>query len=190
MPILTFRVRMALVPRLCVIVPLLAVPLLLAPAPASAKPVKNLWATVNRCDTPTSPNTIGRSGQHARARRAGRRLYMRFRIQFWSATRQSFVTTDSSSRWLRVGDGRAAATQSGFNFRFDDPPEGEQFVLRGVVQFRYTAPRRRKGKRRWVVVKQYERPTRSGQRNVQAAEPAGASFAMCVVRRGIGEGHL
>ena len=52
-------------------------------------------------------------------------------VQFCSATRQSFVDSDSSSRWLRVGDGRAAATQSGFNFRFDDPPEGEQFVLQG-----------------------------------------------------------
>jgi hypothetical protein len=179
----------AMRPRLRVIVPLLAAPLLLAPAPASAKPVRNLWATVNRCDTPTSPNTVG-----VRASMPGtkgrRRLYMRFRIQFWSATRQSFVATDSSSRWLRVGDGRAAATQSGFNFQFDDPPEGEQFVMRGVVQFRYTALRRRKGRKKWVVVKQYERLTRSGQPNVQAAEPAGASFSMCIVRRGTGEGRL
>ena len=100
-----------------------------------------------------------------------RRLYMRFRVQFYSATRQDFVATDSSSRWLRVGSGRARATQSGFNFRFDDPPAGEQFVLRGVVQFRYTAKRRRNGKTRWRVVKQYERLTRSGQRGVQAADP-------------------
>ncbi len=178
---------MRLGPRL--LVPLLAVPFLLAPAPAgAAKPVKHLWSTVNRCDTPGSPNTIGvRASMPGTKYRS--RLYMRFRIQFWSATRQSFVDTDSSSRWLRVGDGRAAATQSGFNFRFDDPPEGEQFVLRGVVQYRYTAKRKRKGKRRWRVVKQYERITRSGQRNVQSADPVGASFTMCVVRRGTGEGH-
>jgi hypothetical protein len=175
-------------PRLRSLVPLLAVPLLLAPAPASARPVKHLWATVNRCDTPGSPNTIGvRASMPGTKYRS--RLYMRFRVQFWSATRQSFVDTDSASRWLRVGEGRAAATQSGFNFRFDDPPEGEQFVLRGVVQYRYTARRKRKGRRRWVVVKQYERLTRSGQRGVQAAEPVGSSFAMCVVRRGTGEGR-
>jgi len=118
------------------LVPLLgASTLLILPAPAPAKPVKNLWATVNRCDTPVSPNTVGvRASMPGTKYRS--RLYMRFRIQFWSATRQSFVDTDSSSRWLRVGDGRAAATQSGFNFRFDDPPAGEQFVLRGVVQYR------------------------------------------------------
>jgi hypothetical protein len=180
----------AMHPRPRVLVPLLAAPLLLAPAPVSAKPVKNLWATVNRCDTLGSPNTVGvRANMPGTKRRS--RLYMRFRIQFWSATRQSFVDTDSSSRWLRVGDGRAAATQSGFNFQFDDPPEGEQFVMRGVVQFRYTAQRKRKGKRKkkWVIVKQYERFTRSGQRRVQAGEPEGASFTMCIVRRGIGEGR-
>jgi len=174
------------------LVPLLgASTLLILPAPAPAKPVKNLWATVNRCDTPVSPNTVGvRASMPGTKYRS--RLYMRFRIQFWSATRQSFVDTDSSSRWLRVGDGRAAATQSGFNFRFDDPPAGEQFVLRGVVQYRYTALRRGKGgkgKRRWRIVKQYERLTRSGQRNVQSADPAGASFVMCIVRRGTGEGR-
>jgi hypothetical protein len=172
------------------LLPLLVVPVLLAPAPASAKPVRHLWATVNRCDTPAAPNEIG-----VRASMPGtksrQRLYMRFVVQFYSAIRQGFVDTDSSSRWLRVGDGRAAATQSGFNFRFDDPPEGQQFVLRGIVQFRYTAKRKRRGtrKRRWVVVKRYERLTRAGQRGVRAADPPGASYAMCIIRRGTGEGR-
>jgi hypothetical protein len=167
----------------------LACVLLVLPAPVQAKPVKNLWATVNRCDTPGSPNTIGvRASMPGTKYRS--RLYMRFRVQFWSATRQSFVDTDSTTRWLRVGTGRAAATQSGFNFTFADPPAGEQFVLRGVVQYRYTARRKRRGKRRWRVVKQLERITRSGQRNVQSADPAGASFSLCIVRRETGEGRL
>jgi hypothetical protein len=178
----------AMHPRSRPLLPLIAVSLLFVPAPAAAKPVKNLWATVNRCDTPGSPNEIG-----IRASMPGtktpHRLYMRFAVQFYSAIRQGFVPSDSSSRWLRVGDGRPTATQSGFTFRFDDPPEGQQFVLRGIVQFRYTAKRKRRGKRRWVVVKQYERLTRAGQRGVRAADPPGASFAMCVIRRGTGEGH-
>jgi hypothetical protein len=179
-------------PRLRLLVPLLAAPLLLLPSAASAKDVKHLWATVNRCDTVISPNTIGvRASMPGTKYRA--RLYMRFRAQFWSQTRQTFVNTDASTRWLRVGDGRAAATQSGFNFRFDDPPEGQQFVLRGMVQYRYTARRRGKngkGRRRWRIVKQYERATRGGQRNVQSADPEGASFSHCSIRRGTGEGHL
>ena len=149
-------------PRLRTLVPLLACAARAA-RPGSGKPVKNLWATVNRCDTPTSPNTIGvRASMPGTKYRS--RLYMRFRIQFWSATRQSFVDTDSSSRWLRVGDGRAAATQSGFNFRFDDPPEGEQFVLRGVVQYRYTrcAGARRQGQ-----------AALAGREAVRAAHPLG-----------------
>lgn len=175
-------------PGLRTLIPLLAVPLLLAPAPAAGKPVKNLWATVNRCDTPSAPNEIGLRASMP-GTKTSRRLYMRFSVQFYSSIRQSFVATDSSSRWLRVGDGRPAATQSGFSFRFDDPPDGQQFVLRGIVQFRYTARRKRKGKRRWVVVKQYERLTRPGQRGVQAADPPGASHGLCVIRRGTGEGR-
>ena len=175
-------------PRFRRLLPLIAVPLLFVPSPAAAKPVKNLWATVNRCDTPTSPNEIGLRASMP-GTKTRQRLYMRFAVQFYSATRQGFVPSDSSSRWLRVGDGRAAATQSGFSFRFDDPPEGQQFVLRGIVQFRYTARRKRKGKRRWVIVKQYERLSRPGQRGVQAADPPGASYGMCVIRRGTGEGH-
>jgi len=176
-------------PRSRLLVPLLAVPVLLAPAPATAGPVKNLWATVNRCDTPTSPNTVGVRASMPGTRYRSR-LYMRFRIQFWSDTRQRFVQTDSASRWLRVGNGRAAATQSGFDFTFADPPTGEQFVFRGVVQFRYTALRKRRGRKRWRIVKQYERLTRSGQRGVQAADPAGSSFSLCIVRRETGEGRL
>lgn len=169
--------------------PLIAVSVLVAPGPAAAAPVKNLWATVNRCDTPTSPNEIGLRASMP-GTRTRQRLYMRFSVQFYSATRQGFVASDSSSRWLRVGDGRAAATQSGFSFRFADPPEGQQFVLRGIVQFRYTAKRKRRGKRRWVIVKQYERLTRSGRSGVQMADPPGASYAMCIIRRGTGEGRL
>ena len=175
-------------PRFRSLLPLIAVSLLFVPAPAAGAPVKNLWATVNRCDTPLSPNEIG-----VRASMPGtktpHRLYMHFSVQFYSVIRQGFVNTDSSSRWLLVGKGRPAATQSGFTFRFDDPPEGEQFVLRGVVRFRYTAKRRRNGKRRWVIVKHYKRITRAGQRGVQAADPPGASYAMCIIRRGTGEGR-
>ena len=170
------------------LLPLLAVSLLAVPAPAAGKPVKNLWATVNRCDTSSSPNEVGLRASMP-GTKTSHRLYMRFSVQFYSAIRQGFVDTDSSSRWLRVGNGKAAATQSGFSFRFDDPPEGEQFVLRGIVHFRYTAVRKRRGKRRRVIVKRYERQTRAGQRGVQASDPPGASHALCVIRRGTGEGH-
>ena len=175
-------------PRLRPLIPLLAASLILVPAQAAGKPVKNLWATVNVCDTPSSPNQVGVRASMPGTKTA-HRLYMHFSIQFYSAIRQGFVNTDSSSRWLLVGKGRPAATQSGFTFRFDDPPEGEQFVLRGVVRFRYTAKRKRNGKRRWVIVKHHKRITRAGQRGVQSADPPGASNSMCIIRRGTGEGR-
>lgn len=176
-------------PRFRPLLPLIAVALLAGPAPAAAAPVRNLWATVNRCDTPSSPNEIGIRASMP-GTRTRHRLYMRFSVQFYSASEGRFVDSESSSRWLRVGDWRAAATQSGFSFKFADPPEGKQFVLRGVVRFRYTAKRLRRGVRRWVIVKQYRRITRSGRRGVQMGDPPGASYAMCIIRRGTGEGRL
>lgn len=175
--------------RVCRIAPLLVLPLILAPVAAAGEPSRRLWATVNRCDTATSPNTVG-----IRARMPGtgtrRRLYMRFEVQFYSATRQRFVPTGSSSRWIKVGDGRRSV-QSGYSFQFADPPEGGQFVMRGIVQFRYSARRKRKGRRaRWVVVKRFERRTRGGYPGVAGGDPFGSSFSLCIIRRGIGEGRL
>ena len=59
--------------------------LVLAPAALAKRPVrKNLWATVNVCDTKRSPDDMG-----VRARMPGdgthRRMYMRFTAQYRSA---------------------------------------------------------------------------------------------------------
>ncbi len=174
--------------RVCRTIPLLVLPLVLAPGATAGEPSRSLWATVNRCDTAASPNTVG-----IRARMPGtgsrQRLYMRFEVQFYSAMRQRFVATGSSSRWIRVGDGRRSV-QSGYSFQFADPPVGGQFVMRGIVQFRYSARRKRKGKRaRWIVVKRFERRTRGGFRGVAGGDPPSSSFEMCIIRRGIGEGR-
>jgi len=148
-------------------------------APASAHAERDLWATVNVCDTTAFPDTIG-----VRASMPGtkprRRLLMRFGAQFFDRTQGRFVRTVDRSRWLRVGKGGSESVQSGFDFPFDPPAMGSSFVLRGMVDFRWMG--RRKG--RWRVVKRATKLTRAGIRDVEDSDPPGYSQALCEIRGG------
>ena len=148
---------------------------LLAPAPAQAE--RDLWATVNVCDTVAFPDTMG-----VRASMPGtkprRRLLMRFGAQFFDPDTSRFAPIGDRSRWLRVGKGGSESVQSGFDFRFDAPPAGSSFVFRGVVDFRWMG--RRNG--RWRVVKRATRITRAGIRDVEDSDPPGYSRALCEVK--------
>ena len=148
---------------------------LLAPAPAHAE--RDLWATVNVCDTLASPNTVGVRASMP-GTRVRRRLLMRFGAEFFDTAKGAFVRTGERSRWLRVGRGASESVQSGFDFRFDGPSVGSAFTIRGVVDFRWMG--RRKG--RWRVVKRATRITRAGIRDVEDADPPGYSRAVCEIK--------
>jgi len=153
----------------------------LAPAAPAAAASADLWATVNVCDTATNPNTVG-----IRASMPGngtsQRMYMRFEVQFFDRRRNRFVATGSSTRWLRVGTARVRSVQSGFSFQFAPPPPGEQFVMRGRVDYRWKARRGRRGHRRWVTVLKRKRYTRAGFLGVEGGDPPGRSEALCIIR--------
>jgi hypothetical protein len=146
-------------------------------APTAARAERDLWATVNVCDTTAFPDTMG-----VRASMPGtkprRRLLMRFGAEFFDRARGRFERTGAPSRWLRVGKGGSESVQSGFDFRFDAPPAGNTFTLRGVVGFRWMG--RRKG--RWRVVKRATEVTRAGIRDVEDSDPPGYSRAVCGIR--------
>jgi hypothetical protein len=148
---------------------------LLVPAPAQAK--RDLWATVNICDTAAFPDTMG-----VRASMPGtkprRRLLMRFGAQFFHRAQGRFVPIGNRSRWLRVGRGASESVQAGFDFRFDAPQAGGAFTLRGVVNYRWLG--RRKG--RWRVVKRSTKVTRAGISDVEDSDPPGHSQALCDLR--------
>jgi hypothetical protein len=157
----------------------LSVLLLLAvPAPAgAAKRTKNLWATVNLCDTAGAPDTVG-----IRAKMPGngtrQRLFMRFEAEWFDGSRSRFVPSGSSSRWMHVGSARFATTQAGFSFQFGVPPAGVEFHLRGRVDFQWRG--RRNG--RPAVVRRATRFTRGGIQGVGGGDPPGFSAATCVIR--------
>src|SRR5437763_12434199 len=118
--------------------------LLLAAPPAQAKPVKDLWATVNVCDTPKSPNEMG---VRARAPGDGSRaqIYMRFMAQYRSGHRWKQVTGKGRSGWLRAGSARFLNQELGYTFSFDAPKPGTGYLMRGLVQFQWRDKRKRHG---------------------------------------------
>src|SRR3954449_13256904 len=107
--------------------------LALAPA-APAAGTRDLWATVNVCDTPSSPDEMG-----VRARMPGdgrrHRMYMRFTAQFKNGKTWKAVSGKGASRWLYAGSALFKTQELGYTFSFDAPKAGSGYVMRGLVQF-------------------------------------------------------
>lgn len=151
-----------------------------APASAQAKPVHDLWATVNICDSKQSPDTMG-----VRARMPGsgkrERLYMRFTAQYRDGDRWKVVSGSGRSRWLYAGSGLFENQEIGYTFPFDEPEAGSSFLVRGLVQFQWRDDRRHLGRLRTVVTRRSHRYT-SGGHHTPRAEPPGYSRATCRIK--------
>ena len=143
--------------------------LAIAPAGAEAS-ARNLWATVNVCDTSTHPNAMG-----VRARMPGdgtrRRMYMRFNAQYRSGKTWKTVSGKGVSRWLYAGSALFRHQELGYTFSFDAPQAGSGYALRGLVQFQW---RSRGGK---VVHRTHD--VTEGSHPSRGADPKGFSAASC-----------
>jgi hypothetical protein len=161
--------------RLSAVVLTALIALVAAPA-AHAKRVKNLWATVNVCDTKKSPDDMG-----VRARAPGdgthAQIYMRFTAQYDSGGKWRPVN-DGRSSWLRAGTSLRRYQEIGYTFPIHKPKAGTGYVLRGLVQFEWRD--HRKHHRRRVVVKRAQRYTAAGH-PTQGADPKGFSAGHCRV---------
>jgi hypothetical protein len=138
---------------------------------AQARAEKNLWATVNVCDTEKSPDQMG-----VRARMPGdgthRRMYMRFSAQFQAGKKWKPVSGRGRSKWLYAGSALFRTQELGYTFSFDAPKAGSSYVMRGLVQFEWRA----KGSGK--VVRRTHRFTAKGH-PTKPAEPKGYSKATC-----------
>jgi hypothetical protein len=164
-------------------------PLTLLAVLATATPAQaahpDLWATVNRCDTPASPDAMGvRASMPGNGTR--QRMYMRFNASWYDRSREAWFPVQGvrHSGWIHVGSARFRARQSGWTFQFAPPAAGSDFVVRGVVEFQWRKRRRRGGGRgsREIVVDQARANTRHGIRSVPAGDPPGTSEGLCVIR--------
>jgi hypothetical protein len=126
-----------------------------------------LWATVNVCDTPAHPDTIGiRASMPGAPRRA--HASMRFSVQYRTPNGWRAVS-HADSGWRRVGTTHGAAIESGWSFQFKPQP----VTLRGVVRFRW----RRNGH----IVRHARRTTTAGHDSRPAGDPPGYSAASCAL---------
>jgi hypothetical protein len=166
--------------RLLPLAPAALVALLLA-APASASHRGDLWATVNICDTADYPNTIGiRASMPGNERRPRQRMYVRFRVQWFSRETQRWHNlTGARSDWIKLGSARFESRQDGYSFELG-PTAGGSFVVRGVVDFKWRDRRHRGGKVRWVAVRKERENTRRGHPS-ESGDPPGYSNGLCEI---------
>jgi hypothetical protein len=161
----------------------IAFALLLWPATAAAgqgKPdplrdSRDLWATVNVCDTAAQPNVIGIRASMPGMKRTTT-MSMRFQVQFLDARDGKWrrIASGADSRWRRVGRGKRRVMESGWSFTFLAPKAGGEHTLRGVVTFRW-----RRGGR---VLRKLQEFTEAGHKSTRGADPPDFSAAVCKIR--------
>jgi hypothetical protein len=166
-------------PRLVLVLPAV---LLAGFAPGAADASPRAWATVNLCDTPATPDSMGVRAEMPGTGRP-RRMYMRFRAQYVDGASWHTVRGTGISPWVFVGLVRRGSEQAGWTFGFDNPAPGTSFRTRGVVDFQWRAKRRRGTRKRvgWVVVKRRRAVTREGVTAVDGGDPPGTSLASCLI---------
>jgi hypothetical protein len=127
---------------------------------------KDLWATVNICNTKSHPNTIGIRGQMPSLGFAGK-LTMQFRVQYW--TGKAFTPVRGLSKTITLGTVTRGLYQAGVRFPFA-PHAG---LLRGSVTFEW----RLRGRRVGLVTD----ATRTGHPDADFGDPKGFSSGVCVI---------
>jgi hypothetical protein len=169
-----------------ILVPGVLLVALAVPAPAAAGLPKDLWATVNACDSVKFPDRVGvRAAMPGDG--TGKRMYARFRLQYYSALRNGwFPVENGRSSKLYLGSARRDR-QGGWTFRVNPPAAGGSFLLRGVADLEWkkkayrikrtrvkrggkTVIKRRRVFRRWVTAKRSTQIARSGLTGVNGGD--------------------
>jgi hypothetical protein len=134
---------------------------------------RQLWATVDICNAPDKPNTVGIRGSMPSDGHPHDTMFMRFRVQYLDTTTKRWVdlAQGGDSGFEEVGAG--SARQAGDSFSFVPTPNTPEFTTRGVVNFQW---------RRGIhVVHAVSRVTTTGHKSIAGADPAGFSAASCAI---------
>jgi len=148
-----------------------------APKPQHGQPTaqalmhsRELWATIDVCNSPKQPNTVGIRGSMPGDGKPADKMYMSFALEYLNAANQWAPLTSSSSGWVLIGDG-SGARQGGRSFTIKPSHARPKLVLRGMVSFRWMRANRQ--------FAHTTRPTTGGRQALVGAEPAGYSAARC-----------
>jgi hypothetical protein len=147
-----------------------------APGSAAFTPLlqsPELWATVDVCETPHQPNTIGIRGSMPSDGHPRDVMYMRFEVQLYDATTKQWADVGKSadSGFVPIGTG-AVPRQGGHSFSFKPAPT--PYMVRGLVEYQW----RRAGH----LVHLASRTTAAGHASLAGAEPKGYSAATCELK--------
>lgn len=147
-----------------------------APARSSFTPLAaspELWATVDICNTPHHPDTIGIRGSMPTDGHSHDAMYMRFLVQSLDPTTKQWADLGESAESGFIPIGSAASTrQAGRTFEFKPTPSS--YTLRGQVEFEW----RRGGHPVHLV----SLPTTAEHKSLAGAEPKGFSAATCMLK--------
>jgi hypothetical protein len=135
---------------------------------------RDLWATINICDTAVHPNAIGVRGSMPGTGQPGD-MYMRFRVQYYTAADKTwhFIDQGGDSGWVKVGSAKYRTRQSGYTFTFQPPAGGGFWTMRGVVSYQW-----RSGSK---VLFQARKNTVHGHKDAVGGDPAGTSLGLCTI---------
>ncbi len=153
---------------------LIVVPIAGAQAAHNTDDTRDVWATVNVCDTANAPNTIGIRASMPGSRSGAEVRWMRFVVEYQSQAEGRWIrlADGGDSGYLRVGRGRRPK-QSGRSLRIA-PPAGRSVLLRGRVYFQW----RTEG---GDILQSESARTRKGYRSDAGADPPGYSAATCTI---------
>jgi hypothetical protein len=142
------------------------------PVPRTSSPL--LWATIDVCDTATHPDTIGIRGSMPGTGDGQEEMYMRFVVEYQSASGHWHYLRHGESSLVAVGPGSARARQAGQDFRIARSAT-QTYTLRGVVVFQWRVGAQ--------TIAQQVRASRSGHTAAAGADPPGFSAATCTITR-------
>jgi hypothetical protein len=131
------------------------------------------WATINSCDPPAAPGSVGVRVSIPNRRDAAQ--WVRIRIQFFDGDRASWrvVRSGGEGGFTKLSDG-GGRVFGGTTFTFTPPPAGRHLKLRGLVDVEW-----RRGRR---VVSRSRIVTHGGHQS--AVDPLLAQSApMCLISR-------
>lgn len=159
--------------KIITLVVVLVAPVAVVHAARASDDARDVWATVNVCDTADAPDTIGIRASMPGSRNGQAVRWMRFVVEYFSEKDERWhrVSAGGDSGYLRVGRGRRTR-QFGRSLRIE--PAGGSVLLRGRVFFQW-----RNGS--GDVLRRDSARTRRGHRSDAGADPPGYSASTCTI---------
>jgi hypothetical protein len=134
---------------------------------------RELWATIDVCNSPKQPDTVGVRGSMPGDGKPADKLYMNFTLEYLNAVNQWTALPSSGSGWVLVGAGSSSSRQSGWSFTLKPPHSRGRLVLRGMVGFRWM--------RAGHQFAHTTLATTGGRSALAGSEPEGFSAARCTL---------